>query len=250
MTPSSRGLEGEPPPVQAPHTIRWPVNVHDWSDISFLHWPVPPEDIEALLPQGLRPLTWEGRAWVGVTPFFIRVRPLWLPVVPPRWAFPETNVRTYVAGPDGREGIWFLHNEVTALWFVAALRVIGLPYVRQAMTVDVDDGVATYRSRPRRPGGSGGHDVVVRHHEQLQPPHGGPGDLFLTARWGAFHQVGLQLLYTPVDHGPWPLRRAEAERCEVRDLFVAAGLSAPAGPPVVHFSPGVTVRVGRPSLVS
>jgi uncharacterized protein YqjF (DUF2071 family) len=34
------------------------------------------------------------------------------------------------------------------------------------------------------------------------------------------------------------------------DLVEAAGLPAPAGPPLVHWSPGVTVRVGVPRRVA
>lgn len=70
-----------------------PVNIHHWDHISFLHWPFEPQQITRLLPAGLTPVTWEGAAWAGVTPFFIRVRPPGVPVVPPRWSFPETNLR-------------------------------------------------------------------------------------------------------------------------------------------------------------
>jgi uncharacterized protein len=241
-------LEGGPPPVSAPHQVRLPVNVHHWENISFLHWPFDPADIAPLVPDRTAVLTLDGKAWVGVTPFVMKVRPPGVPVVPPGWAFPETNMRTYVSGPDGREGLWFLHMEVTAAWFVATLRSLGLPYVRQRMTVDAGPDRITYRSKPRGRR-SGGHDIVVRFGAELDPPHGQPRDRFLTARWGAYHRRGPLLLYTPVTHPPWPLRTGTAETCEVDGLFRAAGLPAPAGPPVVHFSRGVKVKVGRPQIV-
>lgn len=246
-----RTRDGGAPPAAPPHTVRAPVNIHHWDDISFLHWRFEPRDIARRLPDRLALLTFDGAAWVGVTPFWIRVRPPGVPIVPPRWAFPETNVRTYVTGPDGREGVWFLRMEVTALWFVAVLRSIGLPYVWQRMSVDVGDAGISYRSRPRGPwSGGGGRVIVVRPGEALDPPEGGPAERFLTARWGAYHTRGPVLLYTPVEHPRWPLRTATVGACEVGALFRAAGLPAPVGPPVTHFSPGVTVGVGLPRIVT
>jgi hypothetical protein len=160
----ARARDGAPPPGP-PHRVRVPVNVHDWQRISFLHWPVEPAVLARLLPDEVSVLTFDGAAWVSVTPFFIRVRAPGLPALAGVTAFPETNVRTYVAGPGGREGLWFLRLEVTHAWFVATLRALGLPYVRQRMTVDTDATSITYAARPRSgPGPS--HRVTVR------PGHG------------------------------------------------------------------------------
>lgn len=245
----ARSRESGAPPAAPPHRVSLPVNMHHWDNISFLHWPFDPDDIAALIPDETTVLTYDGAAWVSVTPFIMRVRPPGSPIVPPRWAFPETNVRTYVTGPGGKEGLWFIHMEVTALWFVATLRAVGLPYVRRRMSVDVGDGGITYRSKPNRPSDRGGHDIVVRPGDELRPSEGGPHDRFLTARWGAFHRRGPLLLYTPVEHPPWRLRAAETEVFEVGGLFRAAGLPVPTGPPIAHFSPGVAVRVGPPQVV-
>jgi uncharacterized protein YqjF (DUF2071 family) len=224
------------------------VNIHHWDRITFLHWPVPAAELAPLVPDGTKVLTHDGTAWVTVTPFFIRVRPPGSPVVPPGWAFPETNVRTYVAGPGGRQGLWFLHMEVTALWFVVALRALGLPYVRQRMSVESAEGSLVYDSRPSRPS-AGGHHIVVRPKKELRPPEGGPWERFVTARWGAFHRVGGRLLYTPVEHEPWRLCAAEVPACSVDSLFRAARLPAPLDPPVAQFSQRVRVRVGVPRVV-
>lgn len=227
-----------------------PTNLHRWDRLTFLHWPFPPEDIASLVPPELSVLTRDGVAWVGVTPFVMVVRPPGVPVVPPRWAFPETNVRTYVRGPDGREGLWFLRMEVTARWFVATLRVLGLPYFRQRMTVEAREGRVAYVSSPPTAADAGGHRIVVRPGDVVDPPGGGPWDRFLTARWGAYHRRGPLLFHTPVEHPPWPLTRAVVDECDVEALFRDAGLPAPDGPPVAHFSPGVNVRVGVPRVVA
>ena len=232
--------------------MRLPVNIHHWNQIAFLHWPFEPHVISGRLPAELTPLTWDGRAWVGVTPFCITVRPPGVPFTPPRWAFPETNVRTYVRDADGREGLWFLHMEVTALWFVAVMRAVGLPYVRRRMSVTIDGDRTVYESTPRhvRSAAEGGHRIVVRRGQPLRPPSGGPFEQFLTARWTAYHRRGPVLLSTPVDHPPWPLRHGEVEVCDVDGLLGAAGLDPPDAPPVCHVSPGVVVRVGPPRRVA
>jgi uncharacterized protein YqjF (DUF2071 family) len=238
---------GEVPPEACPHVVGVAVNVHRWEDISFLHWRFDPGVVQRLLPDGVNVLAFDGAAWVGVTPFFIRVRPLGIPIGLRRFAFPETNLRTYVSGPDGRQGIVFLRMEVAARWFVVALRSVGLPYVFRAMSVERVGEVTTYRSRPRARTGVGGHDIVVRPERELHRPHG-ELERFLTARWAAFHEVGPVILRTPVEHPPWPLWTASVERCDVAALFGSAGLPPPAGHPVVHWSPGVTVKVGPPTL--
>jgi uncharacterized protein len=244
-----RGRDGDAPPAAPKHRVRLPINIHHWDTISFLHWPFRPNDLSPLLPQELSVLTYDGTAWVGVTPFFIRVRPPGVPAIPPGWAFPETNVRTYVAGPDGRQGLWFIHMEVTAMWFVATLRTVGLPYVRQHMSVAVGGDRVVYTSKPRR-SSPGGYQIVVRPGEELHPPEGGPRERFLTARMGAYHRKGPVLLYTPVEHPPWRLHTAVVERYEVDALFRGAGLPAPVGRPIAHFSPGVTAKVGLPQIAT
>jgi uncharacterized protein YqjF (DUF2071 family) len=71
-----------------------------WSWLTFLHWSYQVEVVARLLPPGLAVHELEGRAWVGLTPFVLG--DLRTPVAPaPPWfaRFPETNLRTYVAGP-------------------------------------------------------------------------------------------------------------------------------------------------------
>ncbi len=40
-----------------------------WHDLLFLHWPVVPDLIRPLIPQGLELDTFDGSAWIGVVPF-------------------------------------------------------------------------------------------------------------------------------------------------------------------------------------
>ena len=69
-----------------------------WRRLTFLHWPYEPALVQPLLPPGLVLDTFDSSAWIGLVPFEICN----LRAIP---HFPETNVRTYVIGPDGFLGV-------------------------------------------------------------------------------------------------------------------------------------------------
>jgi uncharacterized protein YqjF (DUF2071 family) len=70
---------------------------------------------------------------------------------------------------------------------------------------------------------------------------------FLTARWMLFSVIAGRLVSARACHQPWPLHRAQALVVDDH-LLTAAGLPAPGGEPLVHYSPGVDVAIGRPEL--
>ena len=75
------------------------------------------------------------------------------PALPWFTSFPETNVRTYVRGPDGRVGLWFFSLDAARLEPVLVARsTYALPYMWSAMRVERDGAVVRYRSRRRWPG--------------------------------------------------------------------------------------------------
>jgi uncharacterized protein YqjF (DUF2071 family) len=74
-------------------------------------------------------------------------------------------------------------------------------------------------------------------------------DHYLTARWTLYGTWGQKLLMARAQHAPWPLHRARVVMLE-DGLVEAAGLPAPADPPVVHWSPGVDVKVGYPRVAN
>ncbi|WP_406729391.1 DUF2071 domain-containing protein [Streptomyces sp. GD-15H] len=74
-----------------------------WQSRTFLHWPCHLEEVQTLLPDGLRVDVFGGAAWVGVTPFRVAsVKALGMVPVPGP-DFPETDVRIYVRLPNGDE---------------------------------------------------------------------------------------------------------------------------------------------------
>lgn len=219
-----------------------------WDTLTYVHWPVDPDEVAALLPDGLTVDTFDGAAWVGLVPFEMqRIRLPRLPAVPWVGTFPETNVRTYVVLPDGRRAVWFSTLDVPRSPAVAVARAaFGLPYRWAAASVERDGDLWRYRSRRRWPHDRAALRLDVRIGDAVPPAEVTPLEHFLTARWGlATHHLG-RLWHGPVDHGRWPLHRAEL--VELHDELVAAAgirLDPSAGhSPLVHATPGVEVRVG------
>ncbi|MEI6536644.1 MAG: DUF2071 domain-containing protein, partial [Verrucomicrobiaceae bacterium] len=85
-----------------------PVMFQQWRDLLFLHWEYSAAAIQATLPEGLFVDTFDGKAYLGVVPFFMRkIRPRFLPAVPGISDFMELNLRTYVHDRAGVPGVWF-----------------------------------------------------------------------------------------------------------------------------------------------
>ena len=113
------------------------VMTQTWHDLLFAHWRCPIEDLRPLVPQPLEIDTFEGSAWISVTPFYMSgVRMRLAPPVPTASAFEELNVRTYVT-LDGRPGIWFFSLDCASSLAVVGARIgVYLPYYRATMKID------------------------------------------------------------------------------------------------------------------
>jgi uncharacterized protein YqjF (DUF2071 family) len=225
----------------AEQRVRLPVLWAAWRTQTFVNWPFPVEVVQALLPEPLVVDEYDGAAWVGLTPFVMA--DLRLPGVPAAApglpTFAETNLRTYVRRPGGRDGLWFLSLEVACPLMLAA-RAVGVPYHPGALKVTRRDGAVVYSGR--RWAGGASYRLVVRPGGPIARPTA--RDVWLTSRWRAYSRRLGVLWETPAEHEPWPLAAAGVEELE-ETLTTSAGLPAPASEPVVHFSEGVRhVRLG------
>ncbi len=244
-SPAADILEGLP--LRSPVRIRAGVMAQRWDDLAFISWAYEAEHVQRLLPAGLEVDTFDDAAWVSLVPFRLTVRPPGLPAVPWASRFPEINVRTYVRGPDGRRGIWFLSLDASRLGAVfAARRSYRLPYMWARATMDRAGDLFRYAGRRRWPEGGAAWDLAVDVGGEMADVD----DLhrFLTARWRLYSPRRLDLparsisfVATTVDHPSWPLRHARL-RDGRETLLAAAGLPGPTEAPTVAFSPGVTVR--------
>jgi len=229
-----------------PFTIDRPVMRQRWERLTFLHWQFEPAQVQRLLPDGLTADLFDGAAWVGLVPFFMHVATAGGREAPWVSRFCETNVRTYVRDAAGQSGIWFFSLDAARLGAVAVARTTyRLPYFWSAMDVTESDGQIAYRCR-RLAGPRGAtSDVSISIGDRYADSELGDRDHFLTARWILFSVAGSRYRSARACHDPWPLHRARALLVDDR-LIAAAGLPEPAGAPLVHYSPGVDVTIGRP----
>ncbi|MFD1718902.1 YqjF family protein [Georgenia deserti] len=228
---------------EADRPARAAVSHQHWEHVVFLHWPIPARDLVPLLPPGLCPHTADGTAWLTVTPLRMHARPAFLPRLPYVSHFDEVNVRTYVIGPDGRDGVWFFSLECPRSPVVVALRAVGLRYVWSRTAVRVRAEYLAVTSERRDGRGRMQASIRVREREDLDPLA-----TFLTGRWSAYVRRFGHLLRIDIEHPPWPLYRADA-RADVADLLRADGLPSVQDRPLAHYSPGVRARIGWPRPV-
>jgi len=235
------------PPGSCPFTVPRPIMRQRWERLTFLHWSFDPAQVQQLLPPGLQAETFGGAAWVGLVPFFMRVstagghRARWVS------DFCETNVRTYVRDDEGRSGIWFFSLDAARLGAVAVARTTyRLPYFWSSMRLSGRGREISYSCIRRWPGPrEATSQVRIRIGDPFTADELDDRDHFLTARWILFSVSGARYRFARACHQPWPLHRAETLAVDDR-LIAAAGLPQPQGPPLVHYSPGVDVRIGRP----
>ncbi len=214
-----------------------------WNRLTFLHWRYPPEAIRCLLPTNIELDTFDGAAWIGLTPFVVTgLRPPGLPALPWISHFPEMNVRTYVQGPDGERGIWFFSLEADRLAAVLGARLFyGLPYRWAQMRIRYDVRKIEYISR--RHVGPGQAHIAIGAGSSIQTNE---LERFLTARFRLYTNLLGRTAFADVEHAPWPLQSAAVLKLE-ENIIEHSGLPPPTGRPLAHFSPGVYVRIGRPA---
>jgi len=179
--------------------------------------------------------TFDGRAWIGVTPFEVSgLRARGTPPLPGVSRFAETNVRTYTT-VGGRPGIYFLSLDAASRLAVAgARRAYRLPYHHAAMTIERAAGGIVYRTR--RVGGEAELAVSYRPTGAVFTARPGTLEHFLTERYCLYalderHRV----LRADIHHPPWPLQPAEAA-FERNTMTAPYGIELPAREPLLHFA--------------
>jgi uncharacterized protein len=206
-----------------------------WEHLLFAHWPVPARTLRALVPEPLPIDTFQGAAWLAVTPFEItglRLRG----TAPVPWIsrFPEVNVRTYTSF-GGKPGIWFFSLDAARALAVAAARgLYRLPYHHADMTIAHSDRRVGYRSA-RVTGPPAALEAEYGPAGAARPPAAGTLEHWLTERYCLYALDGRGgVLRAEIHHPPWPLQPATA--AVTRNTMAPAGVELPPEEPLLHFA--------------
>jgi len=163
--------------------------------------------------------------------------------------FHETNVRTYVLGPDGEPGVWFWSLDAASGAGAFAGRAwFHLPYFFSAMRLQRRaNGALEYRSRrlfsPRK-----NASCHIRALPVGQAAEALPGTLahFLVERYSLYAskkvRAETRLWRGRVHHAPYLLQDAQVERLH-ENLVAAANVTRENITPLAHYSRGVDVDV-------
>jgi uncharacterized protein YqjF (DUF2071 family) len=186
-----------------------------WNTLLFAHWKVSADTLRPLIPSALTLDTYEGSAWVSITPFYLsHLRARALPAFPWLSEFPELNVRTYVT-LGGKPGVYFFSLDAGSILAVAGARATyHLPYYRASMNVRaMADGAIEYHSH-RTHSGAPGAELRARYRPVGDPYHSEQGTLdhWLTERYCLYAVDSARHVYrAEIHHRPWLLRGAETE---------------------------------------
>jgi uncharacterized protein YqjF (DUF2071 family) len=181
-----------------------------WGKLLFLHCSLPAESLRPLIPEPLAIDTFDGAAWIGITPFTMwGVRPAFLPPIPFLSKSHELNVRTCVH-LDGVPGILFF--SLNASNPSAALRArltFHLPYFYARTTLQRQNRAIRFALRLNRP-----HSVPAEFEavwtvgSRLPPSEPGSLRFFLTERYALYSALKDALYRARIFHRPWPLHEA------------------------------------------
>ncbi len=219
-----------------------------WNDLLFLHYSLQPEIVRSLVPEVLTLDTYQQRAWVSVTPFWINhLRPPGVPSLPWFSHFSEINVRTYVTY-QGKPGVYFFSLDASNLSAVWGARVFyRLPYWQASMKVQGKGGARIdYVSKRQH----GPKPAELRCSYGPATPllfHARPGSLehFLTERYCLYAFARKRLYRGEIHHLPWELQEA-AVALQQNTMTQAAGIQLPPQPELAHFARELKVLCWAP----
>jgi len=221
-----------------------------WNDLLFLHYALPPEVILPLVPDALTLDTFQQRAWVSVTPFWINhLRPPGVPSLPWFSHFAEINVRTYVTR-DGKPGVYFFSLDASNLSAVWGARVFyRLPYWQAAIKLAGRGGTKIEYVSKRQHGPKPAEFRCSYGPSSLRF-QALPGSLehFLTERYCLYASNRSRLYRGEIHHLPWELQEATVELAE-NSMAKPAGIALPPQPEIAYFARELKVLFWAPDRV-
>ncbi|WP_254280342.1 DUF2071 domain-containing protein [Haloarcula marina] len=217
------------------------------ADVCFCHWPVDAAALRERVPDWLTVERADGDAWLTAVAHTVRgVQTFGADLRRPAEA---VNFRTYVRGPDGQRGVYFLalfsEDPLTSAVGGPTLR---LPYREGVLSRRRDEG----EFRTRRTLDVDGRRVLDLRYTPAYgetttaPPDSLAAFLVERQRYYATGPLGDRLVGS-IGHDPWPLAGVDADVTEA--LAAALSFPEPLGEPLVHYSPEAELGLAPPRPV-
>jgi hypothetical protein len=218
-----------------------PLMQQHWGKLLFLHWRIEEELLRPLVPTTLEIDTFDGSAWIAVTPFTMwGIRASFLPPIPGASAFHELNVRTYVH-LDGVPGVWFFSlDAANALAVWGARNFYHLPYFRAEMSLEQKGNAIEYSSK--RIDSPAELRATWNIGEPLPESQLGTLQFFLTERYCLYAAHHGELYRARIFHPPWSLQAATLSSLQ-STMIESAGLPTPDAEPLLHYSEEIGVDI-------
>lgn len=212
-----------------------PLMHQNWGKLLFLHWSVPVSVIRPLIPRSLEIDTFDGGAWLSITPFTMwGIRPAMLPAIPGLSDSHELNVRTYVHA-RGVPGVWFFSLDASNAVAVLAARLgFHLPYFQAEQRMEETGDTLTFTSRRADDRGRPAQfSAQWMRGEALPAPAPESLEFFLVERYCLYAAREEKIYRARIHHEPWSLRRAVVEKLS-STMGEAHGIKLPDTPALVH----------------
>jgi uncharacterized protein YqjF (DUF2071 family) len=212
--------------------------VQVWRDLLFAHWSVPAASIRRLVPEQLVLDTFDGQAWLSITPFHMSLRLRALPPLPGMFDVPELNCRTYVT-VEGKPGIYFFSLDIASRAAVfGATTFYHLPYFHARMRIVKQAESFSYSSERGRAKWRAAYAPTS------PPRHAAPGslDYFLAERYCLYTVWRGKTYRGNIHHVPWSLQDAKLN-LEENTVAQAAGIDLPPVPRAVSFARELKVLI-------
>lgn len=230
-----------------------------WQNLAFFHRKFDPALIAPLIPKPLTLHTHQSSAYIGFVPFVMaNVRLAGLPPLPNQRRFLETNIRTYVLGPDDRPGVYFFSLDCTDPLSIAFARSqFGLNYLPANLTINHQQPDITYTgTRKNQP--EAAYRATIRLTGSPEPTTPNSLEFWLLERYllCSFRQG--KLLTGQVHHNPYQVQKTQVQKNQVQKTTQASCLESMITTTTslphqtqwdsILYCPGVNVEVFRPSL--
>jgi uncharacterized protein len=220
-----------------------PLMYQSWDKLLFMHWQVPAQSLRPLIPDSLSIDTFEGRAWVAISPFTVRdARPIFTPPLPWVSDFHEINVRTYVH-LGGVPGVWFFSLDANSLVAVLGARAFfRLPYHVAKIMMRQEGETIHYQSVREVDSASVEFQASWQVQEEIGQAEPDTLEFFFVERYCLYTTAGTSLYRCRIHHRPWRLRNAHLSAL-LSTMIAAQGLSEPTEKPLLHYSESLDVEI-------